>query len=144
MKDAHDYLLEERNKPAYWFEKSKTDFSDKIYQLMMEHNMSRSQLAGKVGVTKPYISKVFAGNENFTIRTMSNLAFALGCELCIDFSPIEKDAGIPQKLDCISSNYVLGKQLPFIWSTQSQDKSSVLDNEKTDTDIDSDNQLIAA
>jgi predicted XRE-type DNA-binding protein len=124
MKNAYDYWLELSRTPDLQIEKAKTDFSSAIYQLMTEKNISRASLARAIHVSKPYISKILAGTENFTIKTMAALAFALGHELNISLRPIEKESGLTHELNCIFSNRSDGEMLSPAWSSQFETKGT--------------------
>lgn len=48
---------------------------------MEYQGISRTQLAERVGCTKAFVSQVLNGSRNMTLRTIADLAWALGKEL---------------------------------------------------------------
>ena len=47
--------------------------------MMVEKNITKTDLAKKIGFSKAYITKVLRGEENFTVETMVKFSMALGC-----------------------------------------------------------------
>ena len=45
---------------------------------MDEENVSRAELARKLGRSRPFITQVLAGTRNMTLHTLADLAWALG------------------------------------------------------------------
>jgi len=52
-----------------------------IIREMEAQGVTRTQLAARVGRTKAFVSQVLNGSRNMTIRTVADLAWALGKEL---------------------------------------------------------------
>ncbi|MDR2174922.1 MAG: helix-turn-helix transcriptional regulator [Synergistaceae bacterium] len=77
MNNAYDRWTEAQKNPEYWAELAKLDFAVELNSKMEEQKLSRTELAKKVSVSKAYISKILGGYANFTIESMSKLAFAL-------------------------------------------------------------------
>ena len=72
--------------------------AEEISRLMRDQNMSRAEIAERLGVSRAYVTKILNGNPNLTIKTMLRLAEALGRELSIQFVPkVEmQEATVPQ------------------------------------------------
>ena len=72
--------------------------AEEISRLMHEQNMSRAEIAERLGVSRAYVTKILNGNPNLTIKTMLRLAEALGRELAIQFAPnvAMQEATVPQ------------------------------------------------
>lgn len=68
----------------YWSEKIKLDFALKIHRFMERAGLTKTQLAEKIGVSQPYVTKALRGDANLTIDTMVKLARAVGAELSIE------------------------------------------------------------
>jgi transcriptional regulator with XRE-family HTH domain len=49
-----------------------------IVRLMIEKAVTRTELASRIGRSKSYVSQVLSGSRNMTLRTVSDMAFALG------------------------------------------------------------------
>jgi len=65
-------------------EKVILDFTEQVVLFMEKQEMSRADLAKRLGVSKAFVTKLLNGNPNLTIKTMVNIAKTLGCELSID------------------------------------------------------------
>jgi len=63
------------------------DFTEKIVIKMKELNISRAELARRLGVSKAFVTKLLNGNPNLTIKTMMSIADVLGCDLNLDIYP---------------------------------------------------------
>lgn len=80
--------------PAYGW-KERTDYKRKnrgklkkamsvalrVLDILDERGLSQQELAGKMKVTRQYVSKVLKGQENMTFETIDKLEQALGIEL---------------------------------------------------------------
>ena len=60
-----------------------------IFYVMKEKKISNAELAKKMNVSRPYITKLFTGNCNFTIKTLINITNAIDCEIDIVIKPIK-------------------------------------------------------
>jgi plasmid maintenance system antidote protein VapI len=67
--------------PAYWVDRAILDFTDEVARTMGEHEVSRAELARRIGSSQAYVSKVLNSNANFTIGSMVKLGRALGSEV---------------------------------------------------------------
>lgn len=76
----------ERN-PAYWAEGAWLRFTEELLALMTAQNVTRAELARRVGVSPAYITKVFRGTVNLTLETMSRLALAVGASVRLHLAP---------------------------------------------------------
>jgi transcriptional regulator with XRE-family HTH domain len=61
-----------------------------ICRLMKEKKINRSQLAERLNKTPGWVTQVLDGDKNKTIRTLSDLLWALEERLDFDHSPIPK------------------------------------------------------
>lgn len=62
----------------FWAELAVLEFTEKLARLMQEHNISKVDLARRLGTSPAYVTKVFRGDANFTMRSMVKLARVLG------------------------------------------------------------------
>jgi transcriptional regulator with XRE-family HTH domain len=76
--------------PAYWAEGAWLRFTEELLALMNEQNVTRAELARRVGVSPAYITKVFRGTVNLTLETMSRLALAVGASVRLHVAPVHK------------------------------------------------------
>ena len=54
------------------------EFTEGLHDLMQQNNISRKDLAKRLGTSPAYITKVLRGDINFTIDSMVKLAKAVG------------------------------------------------------------------
>jgi len=71
----------------YWAEGAVLDFTGDLARLMDANDISRAELAKRVGTSPAYITKIFSGQANFTIETMTKFALALDHALRIHVAP---------------------------------------------------------
>lgn len=54
------------------------EFTEGLYGLMQDNNITRKELAERLGTTPAYVTKVLRGDVNFTIDSIVKLAKAAG------------------------------------------------------------------
>lgn len=101
-----------------YLEKS-TRIAVSVLRALKANNMTKQELAEKMGVSAQYISKIVKGNENLTLETISKLENALGVKLIdiidltyiVDADEAETDkASIWDKLVSAKSSAGVGLQ----------------------------------
>jgi len=80
-------FAEARRMPEYWEEGAILDFTEALYIAMEEQGVTRAELARRLGTSQAYITRVLGGHANFTLKTMSKLALALGLQLEVGLGP---------------------------------------------------------
>lgn len=73
--------------PVYWAEGAWLRFTEELLALMREQNVTRAELARRIGVSPAYITKVFRGTVNLTLESMSKLALAVGASIRLHVAP---------------------------------------------------------
>lgn len=63
------------------------DLTERIVAVMKELDISRAELAKRLGVSKAFVTKLLNGNPNMTLRTMASIAKSLECAINIDLCP---------------------------------------------------------
>jgi transcriptional regulator with XRE-family HTH domain len=63
--------------PEAWIDGPIVEFTEDLCRLMKEKDVSRAELAKRIGTSRAYVTKLLGGNANFTLATMVKLAFAL-------------------------------------------------------------------
>ena len=79
MKSYEDLYQEAQKDHSYWTAKVTHSFSISLNNMMVEKNITKTDLAKKIGVSKAYITKVLRGEANYTVETMVKFSMALGC-----------------------------------------------------------------
>lgn len=75
---------DEHNK-IYAAEELTFNVTEDILIQMEDAEISKSELADKLGKTKSYISQLLSGSRNMTLRTLSDICFALNIKPTITF-----------------------------------------------------------
>ena len=65
----------------YKIESARVDFIEEALAIMAAQGISKADLARKLGVSKPYVTKLLGGGANLTLESMVRLAEALDCSL---------------------------------------------------------------
>lgn len=60
------------------------DVSEEIWAVLNKAGMTKADLAAKLGVSRPRISKLLDGSANMTLRTLADIAFELGKRVTIN------------------------------------------------------------
>lgn len=76
--------------PIYWAEAAWLQFTGDLYELMEAQNVTRAELARRVGVSPAYITKVFRGTVNLTLESMCKLTLALNASPRVHVAPTNK------------------------------------------------------
>ena len=72
---------------VYNVEGSILDFTEDLCRVMDEKDVSRAELARRIGTSPAYVTKILRGTSNFTLSSMVRVAMALGCDLRIHLAP---------------------------------------------------------
>jgi transcriptional regulator with XRE-family HTH domain len=76
-----------RKTHEYRAEGASIEFTNAMVTRMRELNVSRSELAARIGVNPAYISKILRGDTNFSLETMVKIAHALDSEFRCHLQP---------------------------------------------------------
>ena len=66
-----------------------------ISALMQEKNVSRSELAERIGKSKSFVTQILRGQHNMTLRTLADLAWALGARVQLQHGRRRREAQSP-------------------------------------------------
>jgi len=76
-------------RPEYWLETIQNEIYRQVTTYMKDNNMTQTQLAIQLGVSKGYISQVMKGEFNYTLKKLIELSLAVGKAPVIVFKPLE-------------------------------------------------------
>ena len=79
-----DLVSELENDPGFILEELVLNINEAICRRMEELNVSRSQLAEKLGVDRAYITKMLNGPSNLTLKTIVQVLHALNARLKVE------------------------------------------------------------
>jgi len=85
-----DIWAEVENDDTFWTEKNILDFTTKLFNLMEHRNISKKEWAERLGTSQAYITKIFRGNANFTMASMTKFVQSLDAKLEIQVVPKEE------------------------------------------------------
>jgi len=71
----------------YWLAGAILGFTEGVVREMERQDVTRTELAQRLGATPAYVTKILRGKVNFTLATMVRLARALDADLHVQLSP---------------------------------------------------------
>ena len=74
-------------RPGYWIELAKLDFTREVLGRMKELGVTKSQLAVKLEAQPALVTRLLSGKNNFELVTMVRMARALDCEFRCHLQP---------------------------------------------------------
>ena len=83
----NDKIKEFRGTIDYETEKVILTLTEKIVEFMENNNISRVEMAKRLGVSKAFVTKILNGNPNLTIKSMVSIAHSSWVKLDIDICP---------------------------------------------------------
>jgi transcriptional regulator with XRE-family HTH domain len=87
-----ELIRDARTRDDYWIEDAILKFTIRLHELMQEQGISKTELARRLGVSQPYVTRVLKGSDNLTVGTMVKLARAVGASLQISLQESEVEA----------------------------------------------------
>lgn len=79
--------------PGYQTEDLILSLTGEFLDRMDTLGISRAELAGRLGVQPPRVTRILQGNDNFTLRTLAGMANALDCKLVFTLAPRGAETG---------------------------------------------------
>lgn len=76
-----------KQKDTYWEARLRHQFAASVLEALAARGMSQKEYAEKADVSAGYVSRVLAGNENLSLRTLVKLARVLDLELDLRIYP---------------------------------------------------------
>jgi len=83
----HEELV---SRPEYWLETIQNEVFRQVTEYLSINNMTQSQLAIQLGVSKGYVSQIMKGEFNYTLKKLIELSLAIGKAPVIQFMPLKK------------------------------------------------------
>ena len=82
-KNLSSFVESAKNDDFYWVEKIKLDFAIELDRCRRDLNMTAAEFAKELGVSRAYLSKLFRGDVNLTIKSMVKLARAADARISL-------------------------------------------------------------
>lgn len=83
--EAHGWFKEKleevQDSFEYKLETLELDVTERILKIMEDKSVTRAELARRMGVTKPTVTRLFRDGSNMTLKRMLSIAIALDCEV---------------------------------------------------------------
>ena len=87
-----NWLKDPAYKDAYESLITEFELAQKLIEVRVKSGMSQGELAQKMGTSQSAIARLESGSAMPSMRTLSKLALATGCEMQINFKPRMKSA----------------------------------------------------
>jgi len=81
-------LDQSKQSPAFWTEKAIIEYTEEIVSQMAIQDISRTELARRLGKNPAFVTKLLRGNNNFTFDTVVRIARALEMEFVPHMKPV--------------------------------------------------------
>jgi transcriptional regulator with XRE-family HTH domain len=75
------------------------EVTEAVARALRSSGLTQNQLAARLGKTKGYISQVMAGGNNLTLRTLADIAQALGYKVGVNLFPEVRARGRLVQID---------------------------------------------
>ena len=75
----------------YQFQWLVLDISEQLCELMSRRQVSRAELADRLGVSKAWVTKLLRGDRNITVRSLVKVAHELDLSVELRFAPTDLD-----------------------------------------------------
>ena len=86
-KSWQEFVQAARQSPEYWEFGAILDFTEAMVREMDRQQITRAELARRLGSSPAYVTKILRGDANFTLETMVKIARALDTELRVALAP---------------------------------------------------------
>ena len=96
----------------YQQERAILEVTELVCQVMEEQDVSRSELARRIGKTKGYITQLLDGRTNMTVRTISDVFVALDRAVHFQDGPLDAT---------VNASPLLTLDLESVWAEQADD-----------------------
>jgi transcriptional regulator with XRE-family HTH domain len=82
-------LEELKRKWSFALERTLLEITEEIAQQLLKQNITRADLAKKLGVSRSYVTQLVKGKPNLQLNTLFKVAYALGLRPLIRFESLE-------------------------------------------------------
>ena len=89
-------------RPEYWLETIQNEIFRQVTEYLKANDLTQSQLAVQLGVSKGYVSQIMKGEFNYTLKKLIELSLAVGKAPVVIFKPLE------------DINLTVNKDIPFL------------------------------
>jgi len=90
-------------------EKLILEVTEALSEAIEERGLTRSEVAKRLGKTKGFVSQLLAGGRNLTLRTVADIADAIGISLRVAVQGAESSKGATRRAFGGSRNQIRGR-----------------------------------
>lgn len=72
----------------YWFETIQNEIFRQVDTYLKDKQLTQTQFAEQLGVTKGYVSQILKGEFNYTLKKLIELSLAIGKVPVLEFKPM--------------------------------------------------------
>src|SRR5947199_10431683 len=73
-----EYLADEENRREFIKESLAFDATELVSELMEKEDISKADLAKRIGKSRAYVTQLLSGARNMTLHTLADLSLAIG------------------------------------------------------------------
>ena len=84
-----------RDDPAFQLDQLLLDLNAGMWAAMQSRDVSRSELAERLGTSRAYVTKLLDGHENMTLKTLVRVANAMEMTVDVRLTPRKAAAVVP-------------------------------------------------
>lgn len=81
----------------YWFETIQNEIFRQVDAYLQENQLTQTQFAEQLGVTKGYVSQIMKGEFNYTLKKLIELSLAIGKVPVLEFKPMVENIQAAEK-----------------------------------------------
>jgi transcriptional regulator with XRE-family HTH domain len=63
------------------------EVTEAMAQALRSSGLTKTELAERLGKSKGFVSQILGGGKNLTLRTLADIAGALGCKVQVELKP---------------------------------------------------------
>jgi len=90
------FLATPENRRVYEQERLIVDVTELLASAMEAQDLSRAQLAQKLGRSKAFVTQLLRGTQNMTLRTIADVFSALNYRLVLHAMPTDRTISVPE------------------------------------------------
>jgi transcriptional regulator with XRE-family HTH domain len=75
--------------------------ADLVARVMEEQQISKADVAKRLGKSRAFVTQVLSGSRNMTLRTFADLAWACDCRLTVASEPLREGQFVSQPVSLI-------------------------------------------
>jgi transcriptional regulator with XRE-family HTH domain len=75
------------------------EVTEALARALRSSGLTQSEVASRLGKTKGFVSQIMAGGNNLTLRTLADVAGAIGCKVGVNLLPEIQSGGRLVQID---------------------------------------------